>query len=64
MKHDERRKELGKMLMDVAKYLATVGLIGGILTENITAIAGIAIVAVVAILIIVAFFTIPSKKGE
>ncbi len=56
MKHDERRKELGKMLMDVAKFLATVGLIGGILTNNITAIAGIAVVVVVSILVLVAFY--------
>jgi len=31
MKHEDRRRELGKMLMDVAKYLATVGFIGNLL---------------------------------
>jgi len=40
MRQDERRKELGKMLMDVAKYLATVGFIGSILAENLTAYRG------------------------
>jgi len=28
MKHENRRKEIGKMLIDIAKSLATVGLIG------------------------------------
>lgn len=64
MKHTDRRKELGKMLMDVAKYLATIGLIGGILTKNITAIAGFVTVAVVGFLILVAFYVIPPKNGE
>lgn len=27
MRHEDRRKELGRMLMDIAKYLATVGLL-------------------------------------
>ncbi|MFQ5640934.1 MAG: hypothetical protein ACE5IR_23400 [bacterium] len=35
MKHNDRRKELGKMFLDIAKYLATVGLIGGILTNSL-----------------------------
>ena len=64
MKNADRRKELGRMLMDVAKYLATVGLIGGILTNKLTALTGLAITMMVAILVIVAFYVIPPKKGE
>ncbi|MBI5787723.1 MAG: hypothetical protein HZA78_02555 [Candidatus Schekmanbacteria bacterium] len=64
MKNEDRRKELGKMLMDIAKYLATIGLIGGMLTQTLNFINGIVIVLVVLILTIVAFFTIPSKGGD
>ena len=64
MKHDDRRKELGKMFMDVAKYLATVGLIGGFLTEKLTYHGGFGITIVVLILLLVAFYIIPPKKEE
>ena len=52
------------MLMDVAKYLASVGLIGGILINKLTAIAGFAITMVVITLVVVVFYVIPPKKGE
>ncbi|MBI4824741.1 MAG: hypothetical protein HY805_11035 [Nitrospirae bacterium] len=63
MKHEDRRKELGKMLMDVAKYLATVGLIGSFLTRTLTFEVGLVITIVVLGLTIIAFYTIPPKKG-
>ncbi len=50
------------MLMDVAKYLTTVGLIGGILTNELTTITGLAVTIVVAVLVVVAFYVIPPKK--
>lgn len=62
MRHEDRRKELGKMLMDVAKYLATVGLIGSVLTQNITLYGGILITVIVFILIVIAFYIIPPKR--
>jgi|GEM_PF-2517447 len=52
------------MLMDVAKYLATVGLIGGFLTKTLTVEMGLAIAMVVLVLTITAFYTIPPKKGD
>ena len=61
MKNEDRRKELGKMLMDIAKYLATAGLIGSILTNKLTFIAGVLIILVVLILIAVAYYIIPPK---
>ena len=64
LRDEDRRKELGKMIMDVAKYLATVGLIGGILTNHLTFANGLAIIFLVALLLAVAFFTIPPGKGD
>jgi hypothetical protein len=58
----DRRLELGKMLLDVAKYLATVGLIGGFLTNTLTAPSGLLIAVVVVMLVIVAFYVIPPRK--
>lgn len=50
------------MLLDVAKYLATVGLIGGFLTNSLTAPSGLLIAVVVLVLVIGAFYIIPPKK--
>ena len=63
MRHEDRRKELGKMLMDVAKYLATVGLIGGFLTKNLNFTTALTITFVVFLLISIAFYIIPPKEG-
>jgi hypothetical protein len=62
VKYEDRRKELGKMLMDVAKYLATVGLIGSVLTNSLTILGGITITVIVVILVLIAFYTIPLKQ--
>lgn len=64
MRQDDRRRELGKMLMDVAKYLATVGLIGGILTDNLSLIGGLYLASIVGLLLLLAFYIIPPKRGE
>ena len=50
--------------MDVAKYLITVGFIGGILTDKISIISGIILVAVINIVFWVAFFTLPPERKE
>ncbi|PIU84428.1 MAG: hypothetical protein COS67_13290, partial [Deltaproteobacteria bacterium CG06_land_8_20_14_3_00_44_19] len=62
--HEDRRKELGKMLMDIAKYLATVGFIGSLLTDKLSVAAGISIFAAVIVLVVISFYTIPPKKGD
>lgn len=62
MKYSKRRYEAGKMLMDVTKYLLTIGLIGGILTNKLTSLSAILIIFAVIILFIVAYFTIPSEE--
>lgn len=64
MRHENRRKELGKMLMDVAKYLVTVGFISSLVTDKLSIGAGISIFVAVIILVIVAFYRIPPKKGD
>jgi len=62
MKHEDRRKEAGKMLMDVTKYLLTAGLIGGILTEKMTFFTGVLFLIVAAAVFIIGFYAIPAKK--
>jgi hypothetical protein len=64
MKHDDRRRELGKMLMDTAKYLATVGLISGFLAGGISFLTGLIVMVSVLILTTVGFYTVPPKKEE
>ncbi|MBI5307616.1 MAG: hypothetical protein HZB37_04585 [Planctomycetes bacterium] len=64
MKHIKRRYEAGKMLMDVTKYLLTIGLIGGVITNKITSLSAVFIIVSVIILFAVAYFTIPPDKEE
>ena len=64
MKHIRRRYEAGKMLMDVTKYLLTIGLIGGVITNKITSLSAVFIIVAVIILFAVAYFTIPPDKEE
>jgi len=52
------------MLMDVTKYLITVGLIGGILTDKISFISGISIFIIAIIIFLIAFFTIPLESED
>ena len=62
MKHEDRRREAGKMFIDIAKYIVTVGIIGGILTDKMSVIVAIAIFIVALVSFIVGFYTIPPKK--
>jgi len=64
MKHRKRRTSAGEMLMDVTKYLITVGLIGGILTDKISFISGISIFIIAIIIFLIAFFTIPLESED
>jgi len=62
MKYYNRRKEIGKMLVDVVKYIITIVIIGSLLTEKLT--AEMALLGTMASLgfLIVAFFVIPPDK--
>ena len=62
MKHEERRREIGKMLLKVIEYLLTIALIGGLLTDKITVKNTTGIIITVVIVLIIAFFTIPQNK--
>ena len=63
MVHEDRRKEAGKMFIDVAKYIVTVGIIGNILSEKMSVTAAAAIFTVAIISFIIGFYTIPPRKG-
>ena len=64
MLNEDRRKELGRMLMDVAKYLATIGMISGVLTKTLAFYNGIFMSVLVSLITAIAFFIIPPKKGD
>ncbi|MDI6744563.1 MAG: hypothetical protein QMD07_04205 [Thermodesulfovibrionales bacterium] len=64
MKHRERRKEIGKMFVDVAKYLITAVFVGRLFTEGLTFKMGIFALVAVAIIILIGFYTIPPEKEE
>ncbi len=64
MIHDDRRKEAGKMLLDIAKYIVTVGLIGGMVTQSLSLFTAGTIIVVAFIVFLVGFYTIPPKKKE
>lgn len=61
MKHKERRKEIGKMFIDVAKYVLTVAFIGRLFTEQLSLKLTIATTIVVIVSLIIGFFTIPHR---
>jgi len=64
MKHEDRRKESGKMLMDVTKYLLTVGIVGGVLTEKLSYFTGAILFIIAVVVFIVGFYSIPPKREE
>ena len=64
MKHDDRRREIGKMLIKVVEYLLTIALIGKILTEKVTMSTTISVVITALIVLVIAFFTIPKNKEK
>lgn len=64
MQHDDRRREIGKMLIKVVEYLITIALIGKILTEKVTMETTISIVITALIVLVIAFFTIPRNREK
>lgn len=62
MKYRKRRISTGEMMMDVTKYLFTVGLVGGILTNKVNILSGILMGILVILFFVVAFFTIPPEN--
>lgn len=62
MKHEDRRKEAGKMLMDVTEYLLTAGVVGGVLTEKVSYTTSFALLFIAVIAFISGFYAIPAKK--
>ena len=62
MKHGERRKEIGKMFVDVAKYVLTVAFIGRIFTEEVSLKLTILTTVIVTVSLIIGFFTIPPER--
>jgi len=50
------------MLLDIAKYLATVGLLGAFLVDKLTANLGILMAAVTLATFVIGFYVIPPKN--
>jgi hypothetical protein len=59
----ERRKEFGKMFLDVAKYVITIVVIGSLLTEKLDVKMAIIGLTIFFLILLAAFFTIPPNKG-
>jgi hypothetical protein len=65
MSNEKRRNKLGEMFLDIAKYLATVGLIGSILQKQFEFLPWLFTGLVIGVLTILGFYVIPSdKEGE
>ena len=62
MKYSQRRKETGKMLIDIVKYLITIVIIGGLFTDKLTLQMAIWGIISSIVLYLLAFFTIPLDK--
>lgn len=62
--NENRRKELGKAMLDIVKYIATVVIVSGLLTHSLNVLeAGIAAGMAVA-LGIIAYNIIPAKMEK
>lgn len=64
MRHNQRRSEIGKMLVDIAKYVATIGIIGGLITDKLSPKTAIFGIVSIVLLLFVAFFVMPANKEE
>lgn len=62
MRHSKRRQETGKMLMDVVKYLLTVGLVGSALSDKFDVKTVIFVIIAGVVIYLIAFFTIPPEQ--
>lgn len=64
MSHTDRRKEIGKALIDIGKYSFTAGVVGSAVTEKWT-LQVVIICAIISIFaFVVGFYTIPANKKE
>ena len=52
------------MFIDIAKYIATVGVIGGVISERMTSGIAVALVVVAMTSFVIGFYTIPPKKEK
>jgi len=55
----ERRKVLGSIFADAAKYTLTVGVIGGLLTDKITVWLGVGLGVAFGLLVLLAYGVTP-----
>ncbi|MEW6102275.1 MAG: hypothetical protein AB1630_00410 [bacterium] len=64
MRYSTRRKEIGKMFVDVVKYIITIVIIGGLLTDRLT--AKIVLFGITTSLgfLVGAWFIIPKDREE
>lgn len=63
-RHDDRRREVGKMFFDIAKYLATAALVGNLFTHNMSPNDSLIVLATVSAITVAAFIIVPTKKGD
>lgn len=64
MRYYHRRIEIGKMLVDIVKYLITIAIIGSLITEKLTIKMSIFGVGTSLLLLLLAFFVIPPGKEK
>ncbi|NCO67431.1 MAG: hypothetical protein COY75_02160 [Nitrospirae bacterium CG_4_10_14_0_8_um_filter_41_23] len=60
----ERRKELGRVFLDMGKYLFTTIAIGSLVSKDIKLSAVIVALIASAIVLIIGFYTVPKDKEE
>ena len=60
----ERRKALGAVFFDVAKYLLTTTAVGSFVVRNVNPVVSIVAVGASFIIIVVAFYTTPQDKEK
>lgn len=59
-----RRTELGKMFFDVAKYVLTIVVIGGLISERINVGAILLGIGLGTALATIGYFAIPPQQGD
>lgn len=64
MRYYDRRKEIGKMLVDIVKYIITIVLIGGLMTDKLTIKPMLWGIILSGIFLLIGFFTLPPNKEE
>ena len=52
------------MLMDITKYLITIGLVSGIITDKISISTGITLFIIALVVFLIGFYAIPPKIGQ